>query len=545
MTKITPENVDEEISRILGEPLKPSVMGGAYEAADRFDRALVTWTPPDRGADADILGDKKLSDARARDIVRNDAYVGSGQTLHKDTVVGAAFRLNARPNTKILGLDETWADEFQQEVEAKFTTWAESYNCWVDRSRRNTFTGLIRLAIGVYLHSGEILATSEWVRAGKRPYRTCFQMIELNRLSNPHDRRVASGNIRGGVELDSGGAPIAYHIRRGELGSFMWERNSDQWTRIRAETSFGRPNVIHILEQHRPGQSRGVSQLVTALKEMRTTKRFRDVVLQNAVVNASFAASIESELPPQTVFEAMGSGNAGQTIADYATEYLGAVNAYAGNARNMQIDGVKIPHFFPGTKLNMMPMGTPGGVGSDFETSLLRYLAASLDVSYEEMARDYSKTNYSSARAGMLVTWRSAQSRKKMVAERLAQIIYRNWFEEAAETGELETMRGRPSLYDGLNIEAYTACSWIGAARGMIDELKETQASVQRLRNGLSTFEEEHARQGRDWREVFAQLKKEKLEMERLGLEFDGGEAENATTGAPRDDDGENNARED
>ena len=42
----------------------------------------------------------------------------------------------------------------------------------------------------------------------------------------------------------------------------------------------------------------------------------------------------------------------------------------------MHIDGARIPHLMPGSKLHLMPMGTPGGVGSEFEASLLRYIAA-------------------------------------------------------------------------------------------------------------------------------------------------------------------------
>ncbi len=55
--------------------------------------------------------------------------------------------------------------------------------------------------------------------------------------------------------------------------------------------------MLHIFEQQRPDQTRGVAAMVSALKEMRITKQFRDVTLQNAVVNATYAASIESDLP--------------------------------------------------------------------------------------------------------------------------------------------------------------------------------------------------------------------------------------------------------
>lgn len=534
MAKVEFMDPDAEIDYILGNRDGPSVMGGAHDAASRFSRELATWNPPNRGVDADVLPDKQITDARSQDMIRNDAFVGAGQTLHKDNIVGSTFFLNAKPNVRILGLDDTWATEFQEEVEAKFTTWAESFNNWPDASRRNTFTGLIRLAVGTYVAGGEVLATAEWMRDGPRPYQTAIQMIELSRLSDPGDQGFDFNKVRGGIEFNSYGAPQAYYIRRSLPGNVMSWQDSYRWSRVRASNRIGRPQVIHIMEQMRPSQSRGISQLVAALKEMRITKRFRDVTLQNAVVNASFAAAIESELPTQAVFESLGAGNVGSQITDYATKFLGAVSQYASNAKNMTIDGVKIPHLMPGTKLNLTPMGTPGGVGTEFEASLLRYIAANLDVSYEQLSKDFSKSNYSSARAGMVETWKAMQSRKRMVADRVATMVYRLWFEEALNRGEITSMpRNAPNFYSGMNMEAYTTCDWIGASRGQIDELKETQAAFLRLKSGLGTYEEELAKQGKDWRVVFAQMKREQELMEKLGIQMQESAAMNSVLGNP------------
>lgn len=535
MTKLDFLNPDDEIAYILGnDPNNPQMMGGAHEAADRFGRELATWNPATRSADADILPDKQITDARAQDMIRNDAFVGAGQTLHKDNIVGSVYFLNAKPNLRILGLDETWATEFQAEVEAKFMTWAESVNNWPDASRRNTFTGLVRLAVGTYVAGGEVLATAEWMRDGPRPYQTAIQMIELGRLSDPGDQGYDYERVRGGIEFNSYGAPQAYYIRRAMPGNITSWQDSHRWSRVRARNRIGRPQVIHIMEQMRPGQSRGISQLVAALKEMRITKRFRDVTLQNAVVNASFAASIESELPTQAVFESLGGGDASSQITDYATKFLGAISQYANNARNMTIDGARIPHLMPGTKLNLHPMGTPGGVGTEFESSLLRYIAANLDVSYEQLSKDYSETNYSSARAGMNETWKAMQSRKRMVADRVATMIYRLWLEEALNAGEVTSMpRRAPNFYEGMNMEAYTSCDWIGASRGQIDELKETQAAILRLKMGLSTYEEELSRQGKDWRATFAQMKREKALLDEYKIVMQEDNAINAASGTP------------
>ena len=532
---------DHEIDYILGRGPRPQMMGGAHEAADRYSRELALWAPPIRSADGDILPDKTTMDVRTLDMIRNDAFVQAGGELHKDNIVGAMFMLSAKPNTRVLGLDETWASEFQEEVEAKFTLWAESLQAWPDASRRNTFTGLIRLVVGTYLAHGEVLATVEWMRDKPRPYQTALQMVELSRLSNPGDQPYPYDRTRGGIRFDSYGAPLGYYIRRALPAPFVQNfGDTFRWSYIRAKNGIGRPQVLHFLEQQRAGQSRGVSQMAAALKEMRITKRFRDVTLQNAVINASFAAAIESELPTQAVFDSLGAGSSPASSAiGYATDYLRAISEYGGSARNMHIDGARIPHLMPGSKLHLMPMGTPGGVGSEFEASLLRYIAANLGVSYEQLSKDYSETNYSSARAGMTETWKSMQSRKRAIADRFASHVYRLWFEEALNAGEITSLpRRAPNFYEGLNMEAYTSAEWIGAARGQIDELKETQAARLRLDSGLTTFEDELARQGKDWRQTFAQMKREKELMEEFGIEMQQSNAANAATGESREKDG-------
>ena len=496
-------------------------MGGAYDAARRSDRTLAAWRPAIRSADGDVLPDKATVDARAADTLRNDAFALSGAQLHKDSIVGQMFQVNAKPNIRVLGLDDVWEREFREEVEAHFDLWAESYNCWVDAARRNTFTGLVRLVVGGFVSTGELLATAEWMREGQRPYRTAIQIVDPARLSNPHDQNYNHERTRGGVRLSASGAPLGYWIRRALPGPGIDSAfDQNKWSYIRAHNGIGRPQVLHVIEQQRPGQTRGMSQLVAALKEMRMLKNFRDITIQNAVVNASYAAAVISELPSNVVMEQLGGGNIGNAVADYANKFLEAVAGYGKNARNMAIDGVKIPHLFPGTKLDLYPMGTPGGMGSDFEKAMLRYIAADLGVSFEQLSKDYTETNYSSARAGMLETWKAMRGRKKHVADRFGWTVFRLWFEEAVNAGVITTMNAAsvPNLYDGLNMEAFTRCEFVGAGHGQIDEYKETMAADLRIKAGISTYEKEIARFGDNWRDVFAQRAREREMLEELDL---------------------------
>ena len=133
-------------------------------------------------------------------------------------------------------------------------------------------------------------------------------------------------------------------------------------------------------------------------------------------------------------------------------------------------------------------------------------------------------------------------SLKRSVADKIANFIYRLWLEEAINYNELECFKrpGLPRFYDGLNAEAYSACEWIGAAQGQIDPLKETQAAILKVKNGLSTKEFEIARMnGGDWRKVARQIARERALDEDYGnpsiYDQDTKDMENSLTAAPRD----------
>ncbi len=341
-------------------------------------------------------------------------------------------------------------------------------------------------------------------------------MISPTRLSNPfglQDDRF----LKRGIKLDAFGAPVSYFIRVVHPGD-TFDPRYFEWKEVPATKPWGRRQVIHIIEPLQVGQTRGIAEMVSVLKNMRMTRKFQEVTLQNAVINASYAAAVESELPSEMVYKALGAGGTGMN--GMLVEYMAALTQYLGTAQNINIDGAKIPHLFPGTKLNLKPIGTPGGVGTEFEQALQRHTAAALGLSYEQFSRDYTKTNYSSARASMAETWKFMQSRKKTLADRKASMIYILWMEEELNANTLPLPAGVDAsiFYDPVAREALTNATWIGASRGQIDEKKETESAILRIKAGLSTFEKECALLGDDFRKVFRQRARENKLLEKLNL---------------------------
>ncbi len=499
-------------------------MGGAIEGAERLTRETMSWAPSRLSPDAAINSVKEEADARSRDMVVNDGYSQGASRLHKDSIVGASYRLNAKPDYRVIfgedsQLAQDYADELSAVAEARFNLAAESEECYFDASRQMTFTGLVRMVVGVGLFTGEHVSTAEWDDDDRtRPFKTNIQLIASDRLCNP-DGRVDSRTMRRGVEIDRRGRPDAFWFRQGHPTDF-YDDASSRWTRVPARKPWGRRQVLFLREAQQIDQTRGISEMVAALPHMRMNKKWSEVTMQRAVVDATYAASLESELPNHEVIAAMGGGTEGWQNA--IGSYLTMMQQYIGAGENIAIDGVKMPQLFPGTKMNLQSVAAPGGIGADFEASVLRKICATLGLSYAEFSRDFTKNTYSGLKAEIAMLERTTNARKRLFADRFATMAYQLWFEEEMAAGNLPLPpgRNRTDFYRPLMKDAYTRCGWISTGRGQIDELKETQAAMLRVRAGFSTFEEECAKLGKDYREVFAQRAKEDLLQKRYGLSF-------------------------
>jgi len=514
----------KQVVTLYDAPTKELALGGAIEGAERTKRETLRWNAPMISPDQAINIAKPEADARTKDMVMNDGYSQHAVRIQKNGIVGSTYRLNAKPDYRVIfGEDTKLAADYGEELaavaEARFNLAAESDDCWFDASGMMTFTDQVRLVVGSCVMAGEVIGTAEWDDTDtSRPFKTNIQMVSPDRLSNK-DNMPDTRYLRRGVELDSKGRPTAFHIRLGHPAEW-YDTLSNYWKIVPAAKPWGRRQVLFIREAIQIDQTRGLSDMVAALAHCRMTKKFSEITLQNAVVQASYAAAIESELPNHEVVAAMGGGTEGWQTA--VGMYMSMLQAYISNADNIAIDGVKMPHLFPGTRLNMMPMGNPGGVGGDFESSLIRKIAATLGVSYSDLSRDLSKTSYSGLKGELALAERDLTVKKKTWADRWATGVYRLWFEEEMAAGNLPLPpgRNRTDFYRPLMKDAYTRCTWIGTGFGQIDELKETQAAMLRVKAGFSTFEEECAKLGRDYREVFAQRAKENALQKKLKLNF-------------------------
>lgn len=482
---------------IYGEPLRQSL--GYSGGGAGFGGQMMNWTPPLEGIDAALLPALSLGNARADDLVRNNGIAANAVALHKDHIVGHLFLISYRPNWRYLGMRESSARRFIDEVESAWTEYCDGMFGEIDIEGKRTFTEFIREGVGVHAFNGEVFVQPVWEAETTQLFRTRFKAISPKRVDTP-EHAMGNRQLRAGVEVDRNGKALAYHVCEDD-----WPISGvGKWTRIPKYLSSGRPAMIHVFEPVEDGQTRGANQFFSVMERLKMLDTLQATQLQSTIVKAMYAATIESELDSEKAFEYLSG-----VTPDASNPLVNILSSYARYyaANTVKLGGVKIPHLHPGDELKLQTAQNADNGFSALEQALLRYIAAGLGVSYEQLSRDYSQVSYSSARASANESWRYFMGRRKFIAARMATQMFACWLEEALVRGIIKTPKARFSYWEARS--SWCSSEWVGAGRMAIDGLKEVQESVMRIEAGLSTYEKELAIMGEDYQEIFRQQVRE------------------------------------
>lgn len=488
-------------------------------AGNGFGGQLKNWSPTPKSIDAALLPGLERGNARADDLVYNHATASGGVQLHIDNVVGHLFRLNYKPSYDRLGITEEDARALALDVESAWLEYAEDpINCYIDAERKRTFTMIIREGIGAHTQSGEISNAAEWIDRPGSLYKTAIKIISPHRISNPNNTGN-TGTLKSGVVTDRHGAAEGYWVRNHSTSGFGFGSGlGDEWKYVKREMINGRQQFLHIFEPAGDGQTRGANKMLTIMEDLHSLDKLSKTKLQKNIIDATMAAVIESEYTGEDVFNAIGAYSDGDALGE-DTPFQNAVLATGEyhNALDMRLDGSRVAHLLPNEHLRLLTSGNSDNGYVDFERSILRKIAQGMNVSYEQLARDYSQTNYSSARASIMETWRYFMGQRKVIASRHASMIFALWFEEAVNRKVIKLPRkATRGFYEAK--ASWCNAEWIGSGRLSIDGLKEVKEAVLLIESGLSTYEIELGKMGRDYREVFAQQVREQKERDAAGL---------------------------
>jgi len=483
------------------------------------------WQPPLVSADRDVMPGFELTKARGRDLQLTDPFVANSGEVLRDAVVGRQFSLALTPAYKLLGASIEEAEEWQQIAEADWSMYADGPTFDADATRKSTWTFLMhQVELGLHV-DGEALGIVR-AKEGAYGYLTCLQLIEPERLDRRQDqqRRLSNGNeIRFGVERDEYGEPIAYHIMDAHPTDVRWTGPGQQDKTRRIERYVdGRAQVLHVFDEMRPQMTRGASvAMLTSIKRSKMLSTYSEAELSRQIQSASYAAVIETELPYEQAMKVAGATGFehenGLTAA--AIAHLRAIAPYHHDL-GMRYNGSRVLHLLPNEKLKIVNGQLQGGQLEMFERTFLRQLAAGLNVSYEELSRDFSGLTYASGRLSMELIWRRYYRLRAMLVAKLCMPFVAAWMEEAVKTKRIPMLGKEKPTDEGWRRARHAMCigDFVSWGAPIIDPVKEYTGKGLALSYGFTTLRDEVAAEGGDYLANLEQRSRETKTRERLGL---------------------------
>lgn len=483
-----------------------------YRAASQLDSVMAVWNPGLTEANGDWEWERAPAVARTRDLVANNPYAGAAVDQAVAMQVGNAMRYSARHELMAdrLGIDVVAASDLASQIEHVVATVAGDKLKRFDWEGKLTFAQQIELAARHLFVDGDALAVLRFDKGGLSPgwdWRTSVQMIDPDRLENPAGR-FDSPNLRGGIETD-GRRVVAYHIRNAHPADRSALADRYTFEKVPAREAWGRPIVVHVYDPTRAGQMRGVSKFVRGLRAFKALEGYTEKELAAAAVNAMHSATIKTT---KTAAEA------GEMLGLAQIEKLGEVrNALYKGVNPTVAGGGRVIPLAPGDELQLQ--ATPRHVASfqGFVTTMLQGIASSLGLSASQLMADFSKTNFSSWRAEMLIVWRGVMRDRELITSQFCDPILLALIEEAIDKGEITPPAGCPDVYECTT--GWLAGRWIGPSRGTIDPAGEVDGAVKRMAAMLSDHETEAMELGGgDYEAIAGQLEYERELQEGKGL---------------------------
>nr|DAU77492.1 MAG TPA: portal protein [Caudoviricetes sp.] len=480
----------------------PKMSYGSHGASQTLN-SMVGWIIDAGNAEDNIDLYSSTLRKRSRDLFAGGGFARSGPQTLTTSVVGWGIQPKPKIDGDFLGMSDEESAEAERNILREFRLWADNKMC--DAERQQNFYGLQQLAFLSMLMSGDVFALFGMKENKRTPYQTTIRLLEADRICNPDSsgdsestETDSGGRIIDGVEIDSEGTVIRYHVAS---RSPIAENDSSDlvWTQIEAfGKDTGYPNILHIMTHERPEQRRGVPFVAAEIEQLKQFSRYMNAELAANVVSAMLTCFIKSD-EDDGKFGMEDAVNEDDKVTD--------------DDLQLELAPGAIYNLPPGKSIETV---NPLRSNSQFETfvnTCITEIASSMGIPKEVLVKKY-ESNYTAARAALLDFWKTVRVYRTRFNADFNQPVYEQWLAEAVATGRIDA----PGFFDDPAVrQAWCGCIWTGSSMGHVDPLKEVNAATIRIANNITTQEQEAAEyNGNDWAANVRQRKKEIVESKEM-----------------------------
>ena len=298
----------------------------------------------------------------------------------------------------------------------------------------------------------------------------------------------------------------------------------------------------------RLNSTRAYSELGAIMQKLYKIGQYSNSEVIAAETNAKFAAWVEqtndsSGVNPIKAIPGVGrqiQSLIGESGADSTTAESAAEASSFKKALKKIASGLFI-HMPKGQKLNSFDTKRPNINHAAFVDGAMKYNYASSGVPFEVALMQFSN-NFSASRASLkMFEFILEVRRKDSVVDNFYQIVYEQFFELECLKNNIQAPKYLELKNDkGYLDNAYTKAKFVGNKIPHIDEVKEVNAVLSKIKGGLSTFEQALETLGisTDFDSLIERRKLEEEKIREAGLTFetmfapDGGPSQDEDTEA-------------
>lgn len=463
--------------RKAGAAVPPAVAGATARAfaAARPDRLAGRFSPVGFNSPrADLRRDLRGLIAHARWAAQNVDYIRNYEALVRRHVIGrAGITLQMAVKEDGGRVDQVANDR----IETAWNAWGRRGNCTI--CGRFSWWQVENMAATAIAREGNFLARI-WRGADYGPFGFQLEILSVDLLDLDRTEALGDGRfIESGIEFDSRGRVVAYHLFSGHPGEY---HHAQSVRKIRVPAA----EIVHSWRAVEPMAALGPSESHTALRRFNMLAALEEAALTAARFGASNMAFFTR---PDDDAPAAG-GEVQSPIAEIEAGTVGVLP--------------------PGWGLADYKGNYPDGEFPAFAKSLMKGGAVGLGVSYSALTGDVEGANFSSLRDGRGEErdgWRMFQ---RDLFETLHSEVFRRWLPVAILSGEVRLPFAKLAKFD--------AAQWRPRGWPSVNPKDDATANQSDLSNMLRSPSEIVAERGGDWDETVARLARDLKTLRDAGL---------------------------
>jgi lambda family phage portal protein len=431
----------------------------------RYDAAVTNEDNRRHWANADGLSANAANSREVRRLLRNRSrYEVANNSYARGIVLTLANDvIGTGPRLQLLTADA----EANRRIEHAFMLWAK-------------FAGLsekLRTMRMARATDGEAFAVLTSNPALPTDVQMDLRLIEAELVCTPDLPRLTPSAVDG-IVFDTHGNPVEYHVLRAHPGD--GSGLTRDYDRVPASS------VVHWYRSDRPGQARGIPDIMPALPLFAQLRRFTLAVLAAAETAADFAGILYTDAP------ANGETDSAEPFEPIELEKRALLTMPGG------------------WKMSQLEAEQPATTYAEFKREILNEIARCLNMPFNVAAGNSSGYNYASGRLDHQTYFKAIRVEQSHVETVVLDRILAAWLDEAVLVPDF--------LPTGQGPIADWPHQWFWDGHEHVDPAKEATAQATRLANHTTTLADEYARRGLDWETQLRQRAKEMALMNELGL---------------------------